>query len=111
MSDNAAEAGEGIREISRATDDQAASTEETVSMAEEVADISGSTADEADAVAEAADEQLTAMNEATAEAGSLAEQAERLGALVRDFDVSRDDVDPAAGAGPNVAVGDGGQPE
>ncbi|RLM67156.1 methyl-accepting chemotaxis protein [Halorubrum sp. Atlit-26R] len=111
VSDNAAEAGEGIREISRATDDQAASTEETVSMAEEVADISGSTADEADAVAEAADEQLTAMNEATTEAGSLAEQAERLGALVRDFDVSRDDVDPAAGAGPNVAVGDGGQPE
>ncbi|ELZ45602.1 methyl-accepting chemotaxis sensory transducer [Halorubrum californiense DSM 19288] len=111
VSDNAAEAGEGIREISRATDDQAASTEETVSMAEEVADISQSTADEADAVAEAADEQLTAMNEATTEASSLAEQAERLGALVRDFDVSSGGVDPDGSPGPSVAVGDGGQPE
>jgi methyl-accepting chemotaxis protein len=111
VSDNAAEAGEGIREISRATDDQAASTEETVSMAEEVADISVSTADEADAVAEAADEQLTAMNEATTEAGSLAERAERLGALVREFDVSGGGAEPGGSPGPNVAVGDGGQPE
>ncbi|RLM51296.1 methyl-accepting chemotaxis protein [Halorubrum sp. Atlit-28R] len=111
VSDNAAEAGEGIREISRATDDQAASTEETVSMAEEVADISGSTADEADAVAEAADEQLSAMSEAKREAGSLAEQAERLGALVREFDVSGEGADPGAAPGPSVAVGDGGQPE
>ncbi|QWC18336.1 methyl-accepting chemotaxis protein [Halorubrum sp. 2020YC2] len=111
VSENAAESGEGIREISRATDDQAASTEETVSMAEEVAEISQSTAEEADAVAEAADEQLTAMDEATTEAGSLAERAERLGSLVRDFDVTGDDVDPAAGPGQNVAVGDGGQPE
>ncbi|TKX73833.1 methyl-accepting chemotaxis protein [Halorubrum sp. GN11_10-6_MGM] len=111
VSDNAAETGEGIREISRATDDQAASTEETVSMAEEVADISVSTADEADAVAEAADEQLAAMDEVTAEAGSLAEQAEQLGALVRDFDVSGRGVDPDGAPGPNVAVGDGGQPE
>ena len=111
VSDNAAETGEGIREISRATDDQAASTEETVSMAEEVAEISQSTADEADAVAEAADEQLVAMDEATTEAGSLAERAERLGALVRDFDVSGEGVDPGGSPGPNVAVGDGGQPE
>jgi methyl-accepting chemotaxis protein len=80
-------------------------------MAEEVADISQSTADEADAVAEAADEQLSAMNDATAEAGSLAEQAERLGALVRGFDVSGDETDPGAAPGPNVAVGDGGRPE
>ncbi|SFR31036.1 MULTISPECIES: methyl-accepting chemotaxis protein [Halorubrum] len=111
VSENAAETDEGIREISRATDDQAASTEETVSMAEEVADISQSTADEADAVAEAADEQLTAMNEATAEAGSLAEQAERLGALVRDFDVTGEAADPDGSPGPNAAVGDGGRPE
>ena len=111
VSDNAGEAGEGIREISRATDDQAASTEETVSMAEEVAEISQTTADEADAVADAADEQLTAMNESTAEAGSLAEQAERLGALVRDFDVTDEGVDTGGSPGPNVAVGDGGQPE
>ncbi|SDF43301.1 Methyl-accepting chemotaxis protein [Halorubrum xinjiangense] len=111
VSDNAGEAGEGIREISRATDDQAASTEETVSMAEEVAEISQTTADEADAVADAADEQLTAMNESTVEAGSLAEQAERLGALVRDFDVTDEGVDTGGSPGPNVAVGDGGQPE
>jgi methyl-accepting chemotaxis protein len=111
VSENAAETDEGIREISRATDDQAASTEETVSMAEEVAEISGSTAEEADAVAEAADEQLTAMSEATTAAGSLAEQAERLGALVRDFDVSGEEANPASGPGGNVAVGDGGQPE
>ncbi|MDB2237700.1 methyl-accepting chemotaxis protein [Halorubrum ezzemoulense] len=111
VSENAAETDEGIREISRATDDQAASTEETVSMAEEVAEISGSTADEADAVAEAADEQLTAMSEATTAAGSLAEQAERLGSLVRDFDVSGGGTGPASGPGPSAAVGDGGQRE
>jgi len=111
VSDNAKETDEGIREISRATDDQAASTEETVSMAEEVADISQSTADEADAVAEAADEQLTAMSEATTEAGSLAEQADRLQSLIRGFEVSGDRIDPEGPTGPNVAVGDGGQPE
>ncbi|ELZ57203.1 methyl-accepting chemotaxis sensory transducer [Halorubrum hochstenium ATCC 700873] len=111
VSDNARETDEGIREISRATDDQAASTEETVSMAEEVAGISQSTAEEADAVAEAADEQLAAMNDATAEAGSLAEQAERLGSLIGEFDVSGDEVDPGSGPGATVAVGDGGQPE
>ncbi|ELZ40207.1 methyl-accepting chemotaxis protein [Halorubrum tebenquichense] len=111
VSDNARETDEGIREISRATDDQAASTEETVSMAEEVAGISQSTADEADAVAEAADEQLAAMSDATAEAGSLAEQAERLGSLVGEFDVSGDEADPGSGPGATVAVGDGGQPE
>ena len=107
---NAGETDDGIREISKATDDQAASTEETVSMVEEVAGISRSTADEADDVSEAADEQLTAMSQATAEAGSLAEQADRLRALLRKFDVGGESLDdPAASGSRTVAMGDGGQ--
>jgi len=107
---NAAETDDGIREISKATDDQAASTEETVSMVEEVAGISRSTADEADEVSEAADEQLAAMSQATAEAGSLAEQAERLRALLRKFDVGTESPDdPSASGSRNVAMGDGGR--
>ncbi|WP_256402812.1 methyl-accepting chemotaxis protein [Halorubrum salinum] len=110
VADNASETDDGIREISKATDDQAASTEETVSMVEEVAGISRSTADEADDVSEAADEQLAAMSQATAEAGSLAEQADRLRALLRKFDVGEDSPDdPAASGARTVAMGDGGQ--
>ncbi|WP_435074326.1 methyl-accepting chemotaxis protein [Halorubrum sp. HHNYT27] len=107
---NAGETDDGIREISKAADDQAASTEETVSMVEEVAGISRSTADEADDVSEAADEQITAMSQATAEAGSLADQADRLRALLRKFEVSEKSLDdtPTSGS-PTVAMGDGGQ--
>ncbi|OYR38178.1 methyl-accepting chemotaxis protein [Halorubrum sp. Ib24] len=105
---NAAETDDGIREISKATDDQAASTEETVSMVEEVAGISKSTADEADDVSEAADEQLAAMSQATAEAGSLADQAERLRALLRKFEVGGESPDDPS-ASRNVAMGDGGR--
>jgi len=107
---NAGETDDGIREISKATDDQAASTEEAVSMVEEVAGISRSTADEADAVSEAADEQLAAMSQATAEAGSVAEQAERLRALLRNFEVGEHSPDdPSASGTRNVAMGDGGR--
>ncbi len=110
VSDNAAETDDGIREISKATDDQAASTEETVSMAEEVAGISQATAAEADDASAAADEQLSAMSQATAEAGSLADQAERLQTLLRKFEVGADGADPTAGSpAGNVAVGDGGR--
>ncbi|WP_080509921.1 methyl-accepting chemotaxis protein [Halorubrum saccharovorum] len=107
---NAGETDDGIREISKATDDQAASTEEAVSMVEEVAGISRSTADEADAVGAAADEQLAAMSQATAEAGSVADRAERLRALLRKFEVGGGSLDdPSASGSRNVAVGDGGQ--
>ena len=110
VADNAAETDDGIREISKATDDQAASTEETVSMAEEVAGISQSTAEEADEVATAADEQLAAMSQATAEAGSLADQAERLQTLLRKFEAGGDDADrPGAQGTRTVAMGDGGR--
>ena len=110
VADNAGETDDGIREISKATDDQAASTEETVSMVEEVAGISKSTADEADEVSEAADEQLAAMSQATDEAGSLADQAERLRALLRKFEVGEESPDdPSAPGARNVAMGDGGQ--
>ena len=110
VADNATETDDGIREISKATDDQAASTEETVSMAEEVAGISRSTADEADEVGEAADEQLAAMSQATDEAGSLADQAERLRALLRKFEVGGESPDdPSATGARNVAMGDGGR--
>ncbi|WP_418286172.1 methyl-accepting chemotaxis protein [Halorubrum sp. DTA46] len=110
VADNATETDDGIREISKATDDQAASTEETVSMAEEVAGISKETAGEADEVSAAADEQLSAMSQATAEAGSLADQAERLRALLRKFEVGDGATDgPGASSSGTVAMGDGGQ--
>ena len=110
VADNAAETDDGIREISKATDDQAASTEETVSMAEEVAGISQSTAEEADEVATAADGQLSAMSQATAEAGSLADQAERLQSLLRKFEVTDDAAGgPGSSGSKNVAMGDGGR--
>jgi methyl-accepting chemotaxis protein len=112
VADNAGETDDGIREISKATDDQAASTEEAVSMVEEVAGISRSTADEADEVSGAADEQLAAMSQATAEADSLAEQAERLRALLRKFEVDEESPDgPSTPGARNVAVGDGGRSE
>jgi len=110
VADNASETDDGIREISKATDDQAASTEETVSMVEEVAGISKSTADEADEVSAAADEQLAAMSQATDEAGSLADRAERLRALLRKFEVGGESPDdPSASGARNVAMGDGGR--
>ncbi|WP_418281622.1 methyl-accepting chemotaxis protein [Halorubrum sp. DTA98] len=108
VAENAAETDDGIREIGTATDDQAASTEETVSMAEEVADISKTTAEAVDDVSEAADEQLSAMSQATAEAGSLADQSERLQELLRNFDVGSDSPTVEAG-GSTVAMSDGGQ--
>ena len=112
VADNAAETDDGIREISKATDDQAASTEETVSMAEEVAGISHATAEEADGVSAAADDQLTAMSQATTEAGSLVDQAERLRTLLRKFDVSDETTGGSGGSGVGtVAVGDGGRPD
>lgn len=79
-------------------------------MAEEVAGISQSTAEEADEVATAADEQLAAMSQATAEAGSLADQAERLQTLLRKFEAGGDDADrPGAQGTRTVAMGDGGR--
>ncbi|WP_164932723.1 hypothetical protein [Halorubrum amylolyticum] len=50
------------------------------------------------------------MSQATAEADSLAERAERLQALLRGFEIGDESPDdpPASGAR-NVAVGDGGQ--
>ncbi len=109
VADNAAETDDGIREISKATDDQAASTEETVSMAEEVAGISQSTAEEADGVATAADEQLAAMSQASSEAGSMADQAERLRTLLRKFEVDDGPDGPDASGARTAAMGDGGR--
>jgi len=81
-------------------------------MVEEVAGISRSTADETDEVSEAADEQLAAMSQATAEADSLAEQAERLQALLRKFEVCGESPDdPSAPGARDVAVSDGGRAE
>jgi methyl-accepting chemotaxis protein/xanthosine utilization system XapX-like protein len=99
VAENAGETDDGIREISKATDDQAASTEETVSMVEEGDDVS-----------EAADEQLTAMSQATTEAGSLADQADQLRTLLRKFEVGGESLDdPSTSGARNVAMGDGGQ--
>ena len=107
VADNASETDEGIHEIGRATDDQAASTEETVSMAEEVAKISRSTVAEAEAASDAADEQLSAMKQATTRASSLAERAEQLRGLLREFEVREE---PAATTNaPAPAIGDGGR--
>ncbi|UIO98491.1 methyl-accepting chemotaxis protein [Halobaculum sp. CBA1158] len=113
VADNAAETNQGIQEISRATDDQAASTEEAVAAIEPVADMSEETAADAEAVSETADEQVSTMSRVSAETDSLAAQAERLRRTVQAFEVSGVDGrdDPPANPGDAVALGDGGRPE
>ena len=110
VSENSRRTDDGIREISDATDDQAASTEETVSMVEEVATISRTTADEAGAVSAAAEQQASSVATVGDTVDSLATVADRLAAVLDEFETGSDRVTPDAGAASTSTVaGDGGR--
>jgi len=106
VSTNTEETNSGVQEISEATDDQAATTAEVVSMVDEVTAISETTAEEAEGVSAAAQQQTSAMLQVSSNVESLAEQADRLQALLDRFDVGgpAGDADPEVG----VAMEDGG---
>ena len=81
------EAETGITEISRATDDQAASSEEVVSMIDEVSSVSQQTAAEATTVSAASEEQTSSLSEVTMTIERLSQTAEELHDSVDDFEV------------------------
>jgi len=111
VAENAEATDTGVQEISDTTDDQAASTEEAVSMVEEVADISKATAGEAQSASAAAEQQAASTAQVSDNVGSLSEQAERLQALLSDFDVSSATGAPAGKPTAEPARRDGGRPE
>jgi methyl-accepting chemotaxis protein len=80
------EAESGIREISGATDDQAASSEEVVSMVDEVSSVSQQTAAEASNVSAATEEQTASLSETSENVQQLSTLAEDLHDQVSDFD-------------------------
>ncbi|WP_336329529.1 methyl-accepting chemotaxis protein [Haloarcula sp. CGMCC 1.2071] len=88
--DDIEDATTGMREIDRATDEQAASTQEVVSMVEGVGDISDATATEAAAVADAATEQVTAVDSVESSVTQLSERATDLGQLLEAFTVDEE---------------------
>jgi len=97
---NAAEADAGIQEISDATDEQAATAEEVVSMTADAADIGRDTTEETASVSAAAEEQAASARQISGNTTALIEQAERLQALLSQFDVS-------GGAGGDATHGPG----
>lgn len=110
-------ANDGVRSISEATDDQAASTEEVVAMMEDVGDVSEETTETADDVAAVAEEQTSSTAEVSADVSELSRRANELRALVEQFDTAADaatdagtDAGPVAtdGAGGNATDGTGG---
>jgi methyl-accepting chemotaxis protein len=88
--DDIEDATTGMREIDRATDEQAESTQEVVSMVEAVGDISDDTAAEATAVADAATEQVGAVDSVDASVTELSERASELGTALEAFTVDGD---------------------
>ncbi|MGB9951822.1 methyl-accepting chemotaxis protein [Haloarcula marismortui] len=85
------DATSGMREIDRATDEQAESTQEVVSMVKGVGDISDDTAVEAAAVADAATEQVEAVDDVESSVANLSDRATDLGQLLETFTVDESD--------------------
>jgi len=110
---NTQETNEGVQEISRVTDDQAATTEETVSMIEPVTEISRETASEAEEIVDKTTEQVETMESVELDAQELAREAESLHELLEQFTTdSEDESTPATGgANRRVALNDGGTVE
>jgi methyl-accepting chemotaxis protein len=94
------EAESGIREISDATDDQAASSEEVVSMVDEVSSVSQQTATEAGNVSAATEEQTASLSEAS-------ENIQQLSGLAEDLHDQVSDFDTGSGAGPSIEASPG----
>ena len=71
----------GVKEISNATDDQAASSEEVASIADEAAETSRANMEEAEHVAAVAEEQTLALGEMYVNAKMLTMRARQLSTL------------------------------
>ena len=110
---NTQETNEGVQEISRVTDDQAATTEETVSMIEPVTDISRETASEAEEIVEKTTDQVETMESVELDAQGLAREAESLHELLEQFTTDSEGGPTPATADANrrVAMNDGGSVE
>ncbi|MFD1600780.1 methyl-accepting chemotaxis protein [Halobellus rarus] len=93
----------GIREISTATDDQAASSEEVVAMADEVSSVSQQTAAEASNVSAATEEQAASLSEATENIQHLTQLAESLHEQVSAFEVDETATDAVPSADDSTA--------
>ncbi|ESP87302.1 methyl-accepting chemotaxis protein [Candidatus Halobonum tyrrellensis] len=104
------EANDGIQEISNGTEDQAASTEEVVGMVEAIASVSEQTAAEAEHVSAASEEQTASITEVTASVDSLSDRADRLHALLDEFEVDAANVSNATAPGSPGATGTGTPP-
>jgi len=96
IADAIQQAESGIREISEATEDQAASTEEVVAMVDEVSGVSQQTAAEATNVSAASEEQASSLSEASSNIQQLSSLAEELHDNVEDFEVGDGTTDPAS---------------
>ena len=105
------EAEGGIREISDATDDQAASTEEAVSMVDEVSSVSQQTAAEASNVSAATEEQAASLSEASEALQEMASLADELNNQTAAFDVGTTSghAQAATTGSRSAAVSDGGK--
>jgi methyl-accepting chemotaxis protein len=98
----------GIREIDRATADQADSTQAVMSDLETVTRISTETATAADSAAEDARAQTERMERVNDSVDSLAGQAKRLGDLLAGFETHADREALSADAAPPELDGDAG---
>ena len=86
-----AETNEGVREITDATDQQAASTEETVTTIERIEETSQETAEEAADLADDATTQADALDATATHVHELADQAETLIELLDEFTLGTTD--------------------
>jgi methyl-accepting chemotaxis protein len=111
VTENVEQTNDGVQEISNAMTAQANSSEKAVSMVDDVAKISQLTADEASNVSAAAEEQSASMTQVTANIDAIADQAERLGNLLGDFDTATEAEVSMEATATRPAAPDGGRPQ
>jgi methyl-accepting chemotaxis protein len=86
--DHVQETSSGVKEISNATDDQAASSEEVASIADDVAQTSQENVEEAEHVAAIAEEQNLALGEMYVNVKMLTMRSKQLSALFEQYETS-----------------------
>ncbi|WP_435066809.1 methyl-accepting chemotaxis protein [Haloplanus sp. C73] len=110
VADHVGDLHTGVREISDATDDQAASTSDVVSMLDEVERVADQSSAEAANVSAAAEEQTSTLADVSQSAQSLTEQADSLQELLDQFtaDARGVSAETAEAADTRPATTDGG---
>ncbi|WP_248518210.1 methyl-accepting chemotaxis protein [Salinarchaeum laminariae] len=88
VTDRVEHVSDSVREIDRASNDQAETVEELAGLIERVATVSAETSREADRVADASESTALEIGEVSAKARSLDSQADRLTDVVGQFSVS-----------------------